>query len=827
MRKVFFVLMLFIGAFFVVSCIDEAITFEVVFETNGGSLIDPMVIDPSRVPDRPNDPTKEMYLFDGWYLDESLESPVNWETLFQDGITQNITLYAKWKVDEQRLHQVVYDPLEELSPWHEDVFDQALLDEPVLDLESHTLEGWYLSDDDGLTVLRMWDFEIDRVTEDMTLYALWVIKTYAVTFVDDDGLTVIKTESVNHGGAAIPPEDPLKEADDQYTYHFTGWDQDTSSVTADTTVYALYDAIINQYTITFLDADGTAIQEGTYDYGTVIVAPPDPTSEGFHFDGWDTAFDVVTGDMIITATYVSNTHIVRFIADDGITVLKTEEVNHGTAAIPPDAPEKDMTEQYSYVFSGWDQDTSEVMSDMDVYAEYIETLRSYTIVFLDDDERVIMEEILEYGRVIQPPEDPVKPGMMFAGWDQSFDTVIGDQTMMATYTVKLYHVTYYEGDAMTLLQDNTYLLGADLTDHEVPIPAIIIGMAFNGWIPLPGTMPDHDLIQFASYRVDSALDVPYQMLTVGFKDQSYQIPIYLDDSGLGQLTGDLLMARTETTYDLWYTVRLWAELNGYHFENLGREGSNGITGMPPSVTGSGLPVTGVSWPDVVVWMNALSEMTGLEPVYRTLTNDVLKDARGENSDEIDDVIAVDTYTGYRLPTSYEWEMAARYGCWGSDCMLIDDGVWHKSWSKGDHASGAGADISHDIPTDTVAWHLGNSGGYVHPVMGREPNGFQLYDMSGNVSEWIWQKSGDEREIRGGSYLSGLEALRVGHREMVNMWTANTVIGFRMVRKAIDQFVPLGQVSEQAGVLMNSRCHLRRATSAFHTPGKDMRSGING
>lgn len=59
------------------------------------------------------------------------------------------------------------------------------------------------------------------------------------------------------------------------------------------------------------------------------------------------------------------------------------------------------------------------------------------------------------------------------------------------------------------------------------------------------------------------------------------------------------MAQYEVTYELWYTVREWAEDNGYVFENAGRRGSNGGTGVEPDVRRFE-PVTTVSWYDMVV-----------------------------------------------------------------------------------------------------------------------------------------------------------------------------------------------------------------------------------
>ncbi len=99
--------------------------------------------------------------------------------------------------------------------------------EPDTTREGYTFKGW--------------DVDFSKVTADLTVTATYEINKYTVTFKDWNG-TVLKEETVEYGKGATAPADPTREADENNTYTFKGWDVDFSNVTADLTVTAQYDA---------------------------------------------------------------------------------------------------------------------------------------------------------------------------------------------------------------------------------------------------------------------------------------------------------------------------------------------------------------------------------------------------------------------------------------------------------------------------------------------------------------------------------------------------------------------------------------------------------
>ena len=89
-----------------------------------------------------------------------------------------------------------------------------------------------------------WNKAFSNVQSDMIVEAVYDMNTYAVKFLDHDGVE-LNTESVAHGAAATAPSEPNSKEN----WHFSGWDTDFSCVTEDLTVTALYE--INTYTVSF------------------------------------------------------------------------------------------------------------------------------------------------------------------------------------------------------------------------------------------------------------------------------------------------------------------------------------------------------------------------------------------------------------------------------------------------------------------------------------------------------------------------------------------------------------------------------------------------
>ncbi|MGM0502112.1 MAG: formylglycine-generating enzyme family protein [Bacillota bacterium] len=160
------------------------------------------------------------------------------------------------------------------------------------------------------------------------------------------------------------------------------------------------------------------------------------------------------------------------------------------------------------------------------------------------------------------------------------------------------------------------------------------------------------------------------------------------------------------------------------------------------------PVIEVTWYGAVAYANWLSRQEGLNPAY-DLYNWELKDDP-------------QNLEGYRLPTTNEWEYAARGG------------------SNGDSTTYSGSD---DV--DDVAWYHNNSNN-IYPVGDKQANELGIYDMSGNVYEWTNTHDGSDRVLRGGSWINLDDYCEVDYGYDDNPSSNGNGIGFRLTKTKLDK-----------------------------------------
>ena len=189
------------------------------------------------------------------------------------------------------------------------------------------------------------------------------------------------------------------------------------------------------YTVTFQDWDGTILKTEQVEQGQSATAPAAPVREGYTFIGWNQDFSNVQSDLLVKALYVENGsdmvyYTVTFQDWDG-TILKTEQVLQGQSATAPADPVRE-----GYTFVGWNQDFSNVQSDLFIKALYVENgsdIVYFIVGFMDWDGTILKTEQVLQGQSATPPADPEREGYTFIGWDTDFSNVQSDLLVTALY----------------------------------------------------------------------------------------------------------------------------------------------------------------------------------------------------------------------------------------------------------------------------------------------------------------------------------------------------------------------------------------------------------
>ena len=299
-------------------------------------------------------PVREGYTFTGWYTEKEGGQEVSNNTR----LTNDVTIYAHWKVNEYTLSfdsnggELSGESSKTLS------YGSAYSTLPSPSYIGHTFLGWYTKKDGGEQVTE----NTLMGTNEVTVYAHWSLNKYTLYFDSNGGkdANLKKLISFNDEYGDLPV--PQREG-----YTFMGWytekeggeqiTENTLMGTSDNTVYAHWS--INEYLLTF-DANGGTVNliykkvKYSNKYGTL----PNPDLEGHTFLGWYTGKDggepvtedtlMGSRDVTVYAKWRLNDYTLYYDTNGGKEGVLSKSISYGTKY--QDLP---VFERDGYTFLGW------------------------------------------------------------------------------------------------------------------------------------------------------------------------------------------------------------------------------------------------------------------------------------------------------------------------------------------------------------------------------------------------------------------------------------------------------------------------------------------
>lgn len=141
-------------------------SYTVSFNTDGGTVIEPVNVLEDSIITRPANPTKEGHSFSNWYIDEEFLEAFD----FNDVITSDLVLYAKFIPNQYRITFTTNHTTlkEDILIHHGNTLNEEQL---TLEANDKAVSGWYLDSE----LKNAFNLET-VITNDLTLYAKWDVK---------------------------------------------------------------------------------------------------------------------------------------------------------------------------------------------------------------------------------------------------------------------------------------------------------------------------------------------------------------------------------------------------------------------------------------------------------------------------------------------------------------------------------------------------------------------------------------------------------------------------------------------------------------------------
>lgn len=488
--KRFYLLLMVIFLFVVVGCNNdnnEIQPFLVSFDSNGGSLVEPQKVEKGEKISKPNDPTKNGYTFDGWYLGSDEWSFIGYV------VSNDMTLSAKWSPTTYNIIYHNVDELDNSNPTTYNIEEEVSL--KSINKVGYVFGGFYLDSNFTNSVSK-----IDKgTTGDIDLFAKFSNESYNINFDVNGGNELENSSQVVSYNEAFMLPTPTRSG-----YSFDGWFLDDEKI--ESLVYSYTNDIelkakwvANHYTISYDVNGGDSLLDNTQDvvycenYEVII-----PTRNGYTFDGWYQGDIKIESGMYLFANDIelkAKWQIVEYNI-----IYHVDSVEDCAVYTVEDELNLSSPSKEGYSFAGWylDSEFTKLFTklvkgttgDINLYARF--TANKYNI-HLDvnsgnDLDKTILE--IDYNEIINLPS-PTKTGYTFVGWfngsdlfDKEIYDLCQDVELTAHWTANEYTITYNTNggnqlnpSSIKVYYDSTINLAIPTRDDYV-----FVGWSYDGSI---------------------------------------------------------------------------------------------------------------------------------------------------------------------------------------------------------------------------------------------------------------------------------------------------------------------------------------------------------
>ena len=461
-----------------------------------------------------NEPKKLGYTFVGWSDGVTTYTSITInDDSFECGNKEYVAVYKASKYD-----LIYYVDGNEYETQSGNTFNESfdLIADPVK--EGYTFAGWYI--DPECTELYQKPEKWNSTDNPTKLYGKFTINTYTISFEENEG-SHVDDIAAEYQTTVTKPNNPTKDG-----YTFGGWYENADfsgeeyqfsiMPSKDIKLYAKWDA--EEYEIIFESNGGSDVATISQPYGSYVVAPGEPTKDGYNFIGWYDneelsgevyEFDTMPlGGIKLYAKWEAKELQIDFITNCDETIAPIKQA-YGTSITKPQDPARE-----GYKFIGWDEDGDqqadtfpETMPSKAITFVAIWEIIEYTITYLDELDNSYKEEeeyTIESETILLPTL--VKIGYTFRGWfngdvevEQINRGTVGDITLTAKWAINQYTITFVT-DGGTEIDPIKQDYGTTVTAPADPTKT---GYTFAGWDKeIPAIMPAENVTITANWTIN-------------------------------------------------------------------------------------------------------------------------------------------------------------------------------------------------------------------------------------------------------------------------------------------------------------------------------------